>query len=92
MLELPKYDFFKVDQLIKELKPIINSEKKDDQPYNLESRVIKDNRPFHPERLWEVCHKYLENKIFRSKGFSGLLAEASIHFYGIKLEVALVKK
>ena len=69
LLELPKYDFFKVDQLIKELKPIIDSEKKDDQPYNLESRVIKDDRPFHPERLWEVCHKYLGNKIYRSKGF-----------------------
>ena len=69
LLELPKYDSFKVDQLIKELKPVIDTEKKDDQPYNLESRVIKDDRPFHPERLWEVCHKYLGNKIYRSKGF-----------------------
>ena len=69
LLKLPKYDFFKVGQLIEELKPIINSEKKDDQPYNLETRIIKDDRPFHPERLWEVCHKYLGNKIYRSKGF-----------------------
>ena len=69
LFELNEYDYFKVDQLIKELRPIIDSEKKDDQPYNLDSRVIKDNRPFHPERLWEVCHKYLGNKIYRSKGF-----------------------
>ena len=69
LFELNEYDYLKVDQLIKELRPIIDSEKKDDQPYNLDSRVIKDSRPFHPERLWEVCHKYLGNKIYRSKGF-----------------------
>jgi G3E family GTPase len=69
LFDIPEYDYFKVDQLIKELKPIVDSEKKDDQPYNLETRVIKDDRPFHPERLWEVCHKYLGNKIYRSKGF-----------------------
>ena len=54
VISIPKYDFFKVDQLIKELKPVIDSEKKDDQPYNLQSRVIKDNRLFHPERLWKA--------------------------------------
>jgi G3E family GTPase len=30
LFDIPEYDYFKVDQLIKELKPIINSEKKDD--------------------------------------------------------------
>ena len=33
------------------------------------SIVIKDDRPFHPRRLWDVCHNYLDKEIYRSKGF-----------------------
>ena len=69
LFELQAYDYFKVAQLIKELKPILEAEEKDDLPYDIESIVIKDDRPFHPQRLWDVCHRYLDKRIYRSKGF-----------------------
>ena len=31
--------------------------------------MIKDDRPFHPQRLWKICHEYLDQRIYRSKGF-----------------------
>jgi len=69
LFELKEYDYFKVDQLIKELKPVLAYEVNEDKPYNLTTRVIKDDRPFHPQRLWDICHKYLDQRIYRSKGF-----------------------
>lgn len=70
LLELQEYDYFKVAKLIEELEPVLESEGQNDkQPYDLATRVIKDNRPFHPQRLWNVCHQYLDKKIYRSKGF-----------------------
>ena len=69
LFQLQEYDYFKVAKLVEELKPILESEEQDDRPYNLATRVIKDERPFHPQRLWDVCHQYLGNKIYRSKGF-----------------------
>jgi G3E family GTPase len=78
LFELPEYDYYKVDQLIKELKPVIELDKQDDQPYNLETRIIKDDRPFHPQRLWDVCHKHLDKGIYRSKGFFWLCSRDKI--------------
>lgn len=69
LFELEQYNYNKVDQLVKELKPILDSEEYADSPYDLETRVIKDYRPFHPQRLWDVCHQYLDKRIYRSKGF-----------------------
>jgi G3E family GTPase len=69
LLEFQEYDYFRVSKLIEELKPILESETYADKPYSLATRVIKDDRPFHPQRLWDVCHKYLGQKIYRSKGF-----------------------
>jgi G3E family GTPase len=69
LFELNVYDYFKVAQLVKELKPILDAEEQADSPYNLATRVIKDDRPFHPQRLWDVCHAYLDKRIYRSKGF-----------------------
>lgn len=69
LFQLEEYDYFLVKQLIKELKPILELEEFNDKPYNLETRVIKDDRPFHPKRLWDVCHNYLDKRIYRSKGF-----------------------
>lgn len=69
LFELEQYSYNKVDQLVKELKPILDSEEYEDSPYDLETRVIKDYRPFHPQRLWDVCHQYLDKRIYRSKGF-----------------------
>ncbi|MEM6804863.1 MAG: GTP-binding protein, partial [Bacteroidota bacterium] len=69
LFELQEYDYFKVAQLVEELKPILASEEQGDRPYNLATRVIKDDRPFHPQRLWDICHQYLDKRIYRSKGF-----------------------
>lgn len=69
LFDLQEYDYHKVEKLISELKPALLAEKKQDKPYNLATRVIKDDRPFHPQRLWDVCHQYLDKKIYRSKGF-----------------------
>ncbi|MFD2177176.1 CobW family GTP-binding protein [Veronia pacifica] len=65
------YNFFLVEQLISELRDTVN------EPLNLSgkqgqtlvAKVIKDDRPFHPQRLWDTCHKYLTKGVFRSKGF-----------------------
>ena len=69
LFHLQEYNYFNVTQLIDELKPILDSDTLNERPYNLATRVIKDDRPFHPERLWSVCHQYLDQKIYRSKGF-----------------------
>ncbi|MEM6515463.1 MAG: GTP-binding protein [Bacteroidota bacterium] len=69
LFELQEYNYFKVEQLTKELKPILETEEHGDSPYNIETKVIKDDRPFHPKRLWNVCHQYLDKGIYRSKGF-----------------------
>ena len=69
LFELQEYDYFKVAKLIEELKPILASETKNERPYDLATCIIKDERPFHPRRLWDVCHKFLDKKIYRSKGF-----------------------
>ncbi|MEL6974288.1 MAG: GTP-binding protein [Bacteroidota bacterium] len=69
LLELEEYDYYRVAQLVEELKPVLAAEEEDDRPYDLATRVIKDDRPFHPQRLWEICHEYLDKRIYRSKGF-----------------------
>jgi len=69
LFELEEYNHFQVAKLVKELKPILEAEEDRDRPYNLAHRVIKDDRPFHPQRFWDVCHKYLDQRIYRSKGF-----------------------
>ncbi|MEM6660219.1 MAG: GTP-binding protein, partial [Pseudomonadota bacterium] len=37
--------------------------------YRIDSIVISDPRPFHPQRLWDVYNHYLGRGIYRSKGF-----------------------
>jgi G3E family GTPase len=93
LFELQEYDYFKVDQLINELKPALQADEHNDKPYNIESVVIKDDRPFHPQRLWDICHQYLDKRIYRSKGFFWL-ASRDKHSYlwqqaagGISLEI-----
>jgi len=78
LLKIPEYDFHRVAQLIQELKPTIDEEASGDRPYNMATRVIKDDRPFHPQRLWDVCHKYLDQRIYRSKGFFWLASRNNI--------------
>lgn len=69
IFELEEYSYYTVEQLMQELKPVLDIENKTDQPYDLTSRVIKDDRPFHPQRLWDACHQHLDSKVYRSKGF-----------------------
>ena len=68
-LAMPEYDHHRVQPLIEELAPGLDSESGDDRPYDLETRVIKDDRPFHPQRLWDTCTSHLGQHIYRSKGF-----------------------
>jgi G3E family GTPase len=35
----------------------------------IECKILRDPRPFHPERLHQVCLKQLNTGIFRTKGF-----------------------
>lgn len=69
LFELEEYNYFQVAQLVDELKPVLEAEEDKDKPYDLATRVIKDDRPFHPQRFWDVCHQYLDQRIYRSKGF-----------------------
>lgn len=69
LFELEAYDYYKVAQLADELRPSLDAEEEGDRPYDIATRVIKDDRPFHPQRLWDVCHEFLDKRIYRSKGF-----------------------
>lgn len=69
LFELPTYDFQSVAVLTQELSHAFHSENEDDRPYNIGTRVIKSDHPFHPTRLWNVCHEFLNDQIYRSKGF-----------------------
>lgn len=75
---MPEYNFHRVAQLMKELKPTMDAESSGDRPYNMATRVIRDDRPFHPERLWKVCHEYLDQRIYRSKGFFWLASRDDV--------------
>ena len=69
LFEIDEYNYSNVEQLFQELEHILDSEQQLNKPYELVSRVIKDDRPFHPQRFWDVCQKYLDKRIYRSKGF-----------------------
>lgn len=69
LLALPEYDYHRVAVLTEELQPVLEAENEGDRPYDMATRVIRDDRPFHPQRLWDVCHQYLDQRIYRSKGF-----------------------
>lgn len=69
LFELPEYNYFQVAQLVEELKSVLENEENEDKPYDLATRVIKDERPFHPQRLWDACHNHLDQGVYRSKGF-----------------------
>ncbi len=69
LFELPIYDFQSVAVLTQELSLALESDHEGDRPYNIGTRVIKSDFPFHPMRLWDVCHNFLNDQIYRSKGF-----------------------
>ena len=63
------------------------------KPYGISTRILKDDRPFHPKRLWDTCHKYLDKRIYRSKGFFWLASRNDLSLIwnqvggGINLEL-----
>lgn len=90
---MPEYDYHRVQPLIEELSPCVDSENGDDRPYDLATRVIKDDRPFHPQRLWDTCTQHLGQHIYRSKGFFYLCSRDDVSLLwnqaaaGINLEL-----
>ncbi|MEM6768533.1 MAG: GTP-binding protein [Bacteroidota bacterium] len=78
VLEMPAYNYHRTSLLAEELKPVLEAEEEGDRPYNMATRVIKDERPFHPQRLWEACHHYLDKGVYRSKGFFWLASRDKI--------------
>lgn len=68
---MAEYDFHRVAQLIRELEEEIESlpAQPDALPYDIGSQVLEDDRPFHPQRLWDTYQQFLGRGIHRSKGF-----------------------
>ncbi|MEE3664206.1 GTP-binding protein [Brenneria sp. g21c3] len=70
LLSWPDYDFHRVEKLIAELEDeLATSNSASRHPYDLACQVVEDERPFHPQRLWQVYHQALGVGIHRSKGF-----------------------
>lgn len=73
VLALPPYDHARVATLGAELtdwdREHGTSSMSGAEDYRIDSIVISDQRPFHPQRLWQVYNHYLGTGIYRSKGF-----------------------
>lgn len=73
VLAMPAYDHKRVKTLGAELtawdKQHGNNTMTSAEEYQIDSVVISDPRPFHPQRLWNVYNHYLGTGIYRSKGF-----------------------
>ena len=93
LLGLEPYDHHRVRPLVEELAPVLEEERGGDRPYDLATRVIRDDRPFHPQRLWDTCTRHLGQKIYRSKGFFYLCSRDGVSLLwnqaaaGINLEL-----
>lgn len=77
LMQLPTYRFSLVEQLIDELKEAVEQDGAEASLYQMETVLIEDDRPFHPQRLWDTYHHYLGKQIYRSKGFFWLATRAS---------------
>jgi len=73
ILTQPAYDHPRATQLARELpapaEDAAPRDPADPASYHIDSRILDDPRPFHPRRLWDVCHQFLGAGIHRSKGF-----------------------
>ena len=67
MLAMPPYDFQRVAGLIVERAAEVDA--LEPGAWQMASEVIHDDRPFHPQRLWDTCHHFMGAGIYRSKGF-----------------------
>lgn len=80
LLNSPDYDYQRVEQLIDELTPEID-ETLERSPSSTNqhawvAEVIEDDRPFHPQRLYDTCQSHLSADVYRSKGFFYLPSRA----------------
>ncbi|MEM9341696.1 MAG: GTP-binding protein [Pseudomonadota bacterium] len=73
VLAMPPYDHHRVAQLGAELvewdATHCTTSMSSAADYRIDSIVIEDPRPFHPQRLWDVYNTFLGEGIYRSKGF-----------------------
>lgn len=73
VLAMPPYDHDRVATLGAELtdwdRKHGTSSMESAADYSIDSIVITDPRPFHPQRLWNVYNHFLGEGIYRSKGF-----------------------
>ena len=73
VLGMPPYDHHRVAQLGAELMAWETehdiSTMASASDYRIDSIVISDPRPMHPQRLWDVYNHFLGETIYRSKGF-----------------------
>ncbi|MEM8980653.1 MAG: GTP-binding protein [Pseudomonadota bacterium] len=73
ILAMPLYDFERVKAFGKELIDWEAKHKADPmahpETYKIGNRVLRDPRPFHPQRLYNVYTQALGIGIYRSKGF-----------------------
>ncbi len=73
VLAMPPYDHQRVSQLGAELTEWDashgTSSMESAADYQIDSIVISDPRPMHPQRLWDVYNHFLGEGIYRSKGF-----------------------
>ncbi len=92
LLSMPDYDFHRVALLIDELQDAIDAVLSDepDKKYDISWRVIEDDRPFHPQRLWDTCHRFMGAGVYRSKGFSGYREGMTWHYCGTRQQGASI--
>ncbi len=71
LINADDYNYFLTEQLANELRDGVNAPLTLSGKHNqsIVAKVLKDDRPFHPQRLWQVCHQHLTHGVFRSKGF-----------------------
>lgn len=69
LLNAPIYNFHRVEKLITELEESVTQSLNTDHSEQIVARVIEDDRPFHPQRLYDACQQHLGRQVYRSKGF-----------------------
>lgn len=70
ILSLPAYNFQLFSTLLDEIIQRDAEHKAEFHvAFQLKTEVIDDQRPFHPQRLWDTCQQYLGKGVHRSKGF-----------------------
>ncbi|MEL6532660.1 MAG: GTP-binding protein [Pseudomonadota bacterium] len=70
IIAMPLYDYERVKKLGRELTQGAGAAAiADPESYKIGHRVLRDPRPFHPQRLYQVYTQSLGVGIYRSKGF-----------------------